>query len=263
MKPYRLRLVAFTITGILLASCGRLGRSAAPASGPEDSGTAAPPDSTFTTPSRIAAAPLNAIDLRGFAWSHGDWCTRVVWEARHALSASASGVSNWPVSQDSYGPRWYGDWNYVASDAYAYGKAAAEAGGVVGGVADASTGQHRGGWCTYFVRLILMRATYWAGFNEHLTTPGFPGSVYSWTNGASMTQDYGSMRPGFVFSSPGRHMAIADVRATVNGRIGWYVIDANYVGGDGNFFIGRHFLPDTVLKANNYWGWYPSWATTN
>lgn len=57
----------------------------------------------------------NATPGQGSPWTHGDWSSRVAWEARYALSQSANGVSNFQTTNDSYGQRWYGDWNYVAS----------------------------------------------------------------------------------------------------------------------------------------------------
>ncbi len=202
-------------------------------------------------------------------WQNGDWSARIAWEARKALSKKADGTSGWKATNDPYGSRWYGDYDYVASDSAAYQKAFKEAGGAgnpdfVGPVSDDSAGHHRGGQCTFFVRLILYRSSYWS-CSSHLTTPGYPGSVYSWTDNKPdhMIQDYTKVQPGYVFSSPHNHMAIADSRDCVNKKNGWWVIDSNYVTGNGGYCIGKHFMPDSKLLADNYWAWKANWATSN
>lgn len=211
----------------------------------------------------------SATENEGHYWTHGDWSSRVAWEARHALSRSATGSSAWPINSDSHGPRWYGDWNYVADDWYAYGKAFNEAHGktypdLVGNVADDSLNHHRGGQCTFFVRLILLRATYWTGYGDHLTTPQYPNGLYAHVDGGYMTDNYASVQSGWVFiTADNTHYAIADSRAYVNGQWGWWFIDANYVGGRGNFFIGKHFMPDWKLRADNYRAWRPDRASYN
>jgi|GEM_PF-2282036 len=210
---------------------------------------------------RPGTEPHNA--TTGYAWTYGDWTARVNWEARYALSMAAKGVSGRSLSADRYGPRWYGDWNYVGSDPFALGRAKIEAKYITGAKLGWIDGYACGGTCTFFVRLVLYRATYGAPYGVHLTTPNHPGSVYSWCDWAHMTRRWGEVRPGFVASSPGNHMALFDQRAFVNGVWGWYLIDSNYVGWNGGERIGKHFLPDTVLNAQNYWAWYPSWATPN
>lgn len=193
----------------------------------------------------------------GFAWAYGDWSSRVAWEARRALSQRADGTSAWSITNG-----YLGDWNYVASDGYARDQAMEEATDV-GMLTDTSDGHHRGGWCTFFVRLVLYRASYWAGYGVHLTTPNFHQGVYSWCDPDHMTQRYWEVKPGWVLSAPNYHMGIFDRRANVGGKDGWWVIDSNWVGGNGNFWIGKHFMTDADLKAKNCWAWYPSWATTN
>lgn len=198
----------------------------------------------------------------GFTWNHGDYSSRVRWEARYALSRSANGTSTNP-----YGNSWFGDWDYVASDSYAYNRAAAEAGWVVGGIATntgISPARYRGGWCTFFVRLILFRSTYWTGYGQHLTTPAFPEQVYAHVDGNYMTDRYDTVQPGWIFvTAVNQHYAVADERANVNGSWGWWFIDANYVGGNGNFYIARHFMSDATLRANSYRAWRPDRATNN
>lgn len=200
----------------------------------------------------------------GFTWTHGDWSFRVLWEARYALSQSANGISKLPISNvpgNNLG--WYGDWDYPAKDLKALEQSKAEASGVVGSLGPDAYGHFRGGWCTFFVRLVLYRSSYWAGYNDHLVPPGFPLSVYTVT--PSMTNNYSLVKPGWVFASKSAvHMAIADSRATVDGKIGWWIIDANYVGGgNGYFVIGKHFMSDAKLLSNGYLGWLPDWASSN
>lgn len=196
----------------------------------------------------------------GHLWTHGDWSSRVAWEARRALSESANGLSNWPV-----GNSWLGDWNYVASDGYAYTMAAKEASDI-GPVSDIDN-HHRGGWCTFFVRLILYRATYWAGYGEHLTTPAYPAGLYDNVNGNYMTDRYDTVQPGWIFiTTITPHYAIADQRANVNGQWGWWLIDSNYVETTKStyrYYIGKHFMSDATLRANSYRAWRPDRATSN
>lgn len=197
----------------------------------------------------------------GFPWTHGDWSSRVRWEARKALSENASGTSSWPVSNSSY---WLGDWDYVASDGYAYQRAILEASDV-GPVTDIDN-HHRGGWCTFFVRLVLYRATYWAGYGEHLTTPAYPDGLYAHVNGDYMTDRYDTVQPGWIFiTTITPHYAIADQRANVNGQWGWWLIDSNFVESTPTYryYIGKHFMSDATLRANSYRAWRPDRATAN
>lgn len=151
-----------------------------------------------------------------------------------------------------------GGGDYVASDGYGYDMASKEAYNTVGPV-----GPGKGGWCTFFVRLILYRSTYWSGYGQHLTTPGYPGSVYSWCYSPNMTQNYGSAKPGWVISSPSySHMGILHERAYSEGAWGWFIIDSNWAR-PYDYKIRRHFISDTKLKESGFWAWWPSWATPN
>ncbi|NVN97188.1 hypothetical protein HXX01_03080 [Candidatus Nomurabacteria bacterium] len=211
-----------------------------------------------------SAVQSYAASSKSGPWPYGDWSSRVVYEARRALSPRADGTSAQPIASGGY----YGDWNYTASDTYALSKAAAEAApgvkdplkSLLVGPTGKSGTYFLGGECTFFVRLILYRATYW-NFSKHLTTPNYPASVYTIT--PSMTKNYSTVKPGWVFTSPNKHMAIAESRATVNKAIGWWVIDSNWVTGNGGHAIGKHFMADTYLKNNNYYGWKADWAMEN
>lgn len=224
-------------------------------------------DSTETSVPAPSAVPMNVQDRRVGPFPGGDWSSRVLWEARYALSRRADGSSAAPVYRDNTNTlvlQYYGDWDYVNSDPYARDKAVQEAYGQYGTFLGGAVGGHYcGGTCAYAVRLILYRSTYWTGYGWHLTTPGYPGSVYSWCDASHMTQQYGAAKPGWIISSPGVHLAILEARAWDFGGWGWWVIDANWVGGRGHEWIGKHFMTDAALKAGNYWAWLPSWATTN
>ena len=254
-------LLAITVIAVSLFGCIEIGKHT----------TAPPTHQTAASAGEVekpGAAQVAVVGSDrtkpGFGWNYGDWSSRIAWEARYALSRSANGSSAWPVNPDKYGPRWLGDWNYVDSDGYARDQAIEEATDV-GPLGDTSDGHHLGGWCTFFVRLILYRATYWSGHGVHMTTPGFNGGVYSWCDGVHMTQNYWQAQPGWIIASKDYHMGILDTRATVNGVVGWWIIDANWVGSESSYhyYIGRHFFPDTTLKTLGFWTWYPSWATTN
>ncbi len=226
----------------------------------------APADSASRIDANRTSQPTNAQDRRVGPFPGGDWSSRVLWEARHALSqrndGSSSSVAYRPWPNNRLVMQYYGDWNYAASDQYALGKVMAESWNQYGNrwPGSWSGSYHYQGTCTWFVREVLYRATYWAGYGWHLTTPGYPGSVYSWCDGAHMTQDYGSARGGWVISSPGVHMAILEARAWDFGGWGWWVIDTNWVGAER---LGKHFMTDSQLRAGNYWAWCPTWATTN
>lgn len=211
------------------------------------------------------ASPLNAVDRRTKPWPGPDWSARCLWEARYALSRRADGTSAWPL-YDSRGvlTGYYGDYNYVATDWYAYGRAYDEAGGPpwIGEVSDQGS-YHRGGWCTFFGRLVYYRASYWAGYGWHLTVPNYgQGSMYGWCDTGHMTQDFrNNARPGWMIFRKDYHVAILDSRGSLRGVDGWWVIDSNYTGGNGNFRISKHFFSMSELAS--YWAWAPSLATSN
>jgi hypothetical protein len=187
----------------------------------------------------------------GHAWTHGDWSSRVLYEARYALSASNhNGTSN---NSHNTSTKIYGDWNYVADDASAHSNASAEAHGIVGTVGQ-SGDYYLGGECAYFIRLVLYRATY-TSFSDHYTVPNYGyGTMYS------LTPKWGTMDPtpanwqgGWVLRASG-HFAFAEQRAYVNGKWGWWIIDANWVR---SWTIGKHFLSDSLLSVGDYRGWKP------
>lgn len=207
---------------------------------------------------------VSPILREGHSWQHGDWTSRVLYEARYALNKNANGTSG--VTQGSGAQqKWYGDWDYVSSDAVALAGAQTEAAGFVGTLSPALTSiipgksVYRGGWCTFFVRLVLYRSTYY-NFVDHYTTPGFP-DVGLYTIQDSMTQVYSNVQSGWVLLTPkNTHYAIAERREIVDGNVGWWVIDSNYVC---SYCIGRHFFSDASLKTLGYYGWKPDRGTNN
>ncbi len=211
----------------------------------------------------------NERDRTMFPFPGGDWNANVLWEARHALGWKNNGISTWEVPRDSYGARWLGDWDYISSDPTALAHASAEAYGVVGPVSDTADGHHRGGWCTFFARLVLYRSSYGAGYGSHLMMPNpwgrDPGGVYGWCNSRYMTQNFWAARPGWIIMAPGiPHTAILEMLEYQGGRWGWWVVDSNWVGSDAGYryYIGKHFIPMSVLQSQ-YWAWAPTLATTN
>lgn len=253
IKLFAVALVAATL-GLGLAACSKVDKIA----GPETTISQTMSDSTAVG-QKPGVAPTNAVDRSGFPWAYGDWTSGVLYEARFALSSAyRNGTSKVSAGNGAY----YGDWDYVNSDPFARDAAKSEAFQQWGYHIGPYNGHYSGGTCTWFVRLVLYRATYGARYGSHLTTPNYPGSVYSWCDWGHMTRNWNQVRGGFVGSSPGNHMLIFESRAYSGGKIGWWVIDSNWVGGKGNEFIGRHFMSDESLNNGNYWAWYPSWATT-
>lgn len=194
------------------------------------------------------------------AWTHGDWSSRVLYEARYALSAiNHNGTSN---NLNNTSAKIYGDWNYVAGDAFAHTKASAEAGG---GTNVGTVGQdgtfYDGGQCTYFVRLVLYRATY-TSFTDHYTTPnyGLHGSMYNLpTYWGTMDPNPANWQGGWVLRASA-HFAFAEQRAYVNSKWGWWIIDSNWIR---SWTIGKHFLSDSLLSVSDYRGWKPAAGSYN
>lgn len=196
----------------------------------------------------------------GHAWTHSDWSSRVLWEARYALSQNADGESSTSAGSGVY-KKWYGDWNYTADDTYARNEAGYENWDIVGSLGY-SNGYYLGGQCTYFVRLILYRATYW-NYDDHYTTPAYPSSVYTITG--ATTDDPSEFQAGWVLLTPtNTHYAIAEKRETIGGVTGWWVIDSNWVDySTQQFVIGKHFMSDSFLESQGYYGWQPDRGSNN
>ncbi|MFH1193674.1 MAG: hypothetical protein V1661_01625 [bacterium] len=194
-----------------------------------------------------------AVVGEGHTWAHDDWSWRVLYEARYALSQQHhDGTSN-----NSFSGGYYGDWDYVGNDSFAHSRASAEAYGIVGTVGSYN-GYYAGGECTYFVRLVLYRATYW-NFSDHYTTPNYgTGNGMYYING-EMDSNPSNWQGGWALRG-NSHYAIAEQRAYVSGSWGWWVIDSNYVN---TWRIGKHFFTDSQLSSGGYYGWRPQRGSNN
>lgn len=195
----------------------------------------------------FGTVPANAQVGESHAWTHGDWSSRVLWEARYALSQNADGYSS-KSSGSGLSKIWYGDWDYSNSDTIARDKAGAEGYNVVGPLG-AYGSYYRGGECTYFVRLVLYRSTYWY-FSDHYAMHNYPNSVYG--NISGLQSDPAQFQPGWMLlTATNSHYAIAEKRETISGVSGWWVIDSNWVG---SYIIGKHFMSDSTLQSQGYRG---------
>lgn len=168
------------------------------------------------------------------------------WEMRYALSRRVDGTSGL-----TYQGKYMGDWNYVTggTDNWAFDKKRAEYSGGTGTVGFGPYG--RGGWCKFFVDLLLFRSSYGLGNGYHLYLPG--GYTY-----ATVNPRYAA--PGWVLQSTMPHTALVDAPHynSAGQHDGWWVIDANWVGGNGQFYISRHFFTFTDLDANSFKAWKPT-----
>lgn len=201
--------------------------------------TIAPDD---VNPDRPGAEPAAA------AVYSGNWAPYILSEVRYALSQNRSGTS----SKTYYG-KYMGDWNYVTggTDNWAYQKVATDYSGATGPVGMSTYAL--GGWCKFFVSLVIFRSSYGLGSNYHLYLPS--GYTYA-------TTDVGSAGPGWVVQSTMPHTAIIESpHYNASGvRDGWWLIDANWVGSENGFryYIGKHYMTDASLRANGFKAWRPN-----
>lgn len=174
----------------------------------------------------------------------GDWSNNIVSEAFYALSQSRSGGSGrsyyWGGNNNAMG-----DWNYVngGSDNGALNNVGRYIGWSNAGTYwNTWNGYWRGGYCKFFVDLVLYRSSYGIGNRYHLILPGGGYDYSRYMTPYSVSQ----ARPGWVIqriSSP--HSAIV----VANLPNGLDVIDSNYIGGDGSFVISRHPLTWSQLAG--------------
>jgi len=224
---------------------------------------------------------LFSMSAHSLEWSGGDWSSRVAWEAKAAFGGTAyanngtlpSAGKTTSLNYDA----WYGNQDYAYSDSYALQMASYEAGGGqwVGPLGYYDGVRYRGGECTFFVRLVLYRSSYWVGNGTHLTT--MSPSVYTEDSSAYVTRTWSNVQPGWILISPSTpHMGVAISRAYVktlgtNGSYswGWWIIDSNFVGNTTSdspkytHMIGRHFMSDTYLSSKGYFAWRPHLARAN
>lgn len=180
------------------------------------------------------------------------WGNNVVSEAFYSLNLYRTGSSN-----VIYHNLVMSDWNYVESDRNADKRVSWWIGGCGnrGGAGGTVTFRdwnggydvcHRGGYCKYFVNLVLYRSSYGWGGGQHLVLP----SGYSYATGSVY-----AAQPGWVLQSSAPHTAIV-VRVMPGGLD---VVDSNSTGGNGNFAISRHEISWSTLNANGYRAYNP-WA---
>jgi len=180
----------------------------------------------------------------------GDWTNHVLSEARYALNRSRSGRSNL-----TYQGQFMGDWNYVTggSDNRAYEAKRREYSGSTGPVGFRT--YELGGWCKFWADLVLYRSSYGLGNGWHLCLPS--GYTYA-------TADVRTAGPGWVLQSTLPHTAIVDAPyyAANGSRIGWWVIDSNWIGSTGgqySYWVGRHAMTFAVLQAYGFRAWKPNY----
>lgn len=200
------------------------------------------PESTGTVePEKNPQLPaLNRVDWNSAKEYTGDWTSYVWSELAYSLNRNRTGFST--VSWKGYA---MSDWAYTSSDQWAYTQVSEYMGGSVG-----TTGMirlqytnppwswiERGGWCKFFANLILFRSSYGIGGGYHLVLP----SGYSYA-----TEDVRNARKGWVIQNPSiPHTAM------VAENLGWGLdlIDANWVGGNGNYYIARHSMSWSQLAG--------------
>ncbi len=180
-------------------------------------------------------------------------------EARYTLNPSRSGTSTL-----TYNGQYMGDWNWATggSDNGAFQKVSADYGGATGTVGFNRFEQ--GGWCKFFVSLVLYRCSYGIGNNNHLYLPS--GYTYADT-------DPKYAGPGWVLQSTMPHTAIIDSPHYNPSGIqdGWWVIDSNWIGTTAikdrygkvvgynySYWVGRHFMSFDVLKSKGFKAWRPN-----
>ncbi len=160
-----------------------------------------------------------------------DWSNNVFSEACYALNVYRTGSST-----IVYKGIHLGDWDYVRSDNTALNVMTSYIGGTVnrGSIDGTYGGGHLGGYCKFFVDLVLYRSSYGIGNGWHLVLPG-GGYDYS---GYMTPCDITQAKTGWVIQhlSPGEHSAI------VAANLGWGLdlIDSNNVDRNGTFVIARH-----------------------
>jgi hypothetical protein len=177
----------------------------------------------------------------------GNWTEWVISEARYTLCRNRSGSSS-----VSLGGMSMSDWNWAGDDSWAYNQVVLYQGspGTTGMVQVRNTQPpnsfiERGGWCKFFANLVLFRSSYGIGEGYHLVLP----SGYNYA-----TQDIHNAQRGWVIQRGGSspHTAI------VAENLGWGLdlIDANWIGGNGNFYIARH--PMNWSQLSGFHAYFPT-----
>jgi len=179
-----------------------------------------------------------------------NWYNNIVSEAFFALNQYRTGSSNvtyhgWAMS----------DWAYVESDRDADKRISWYIGGCVN---RGQAGSYRwmrdwdgtqkkcrkGGYCRYFVNLVLYRCSYGWGGGKHLVLPR-SGTSYA-------NRNIRDARRGWVIQANGSHGPHTAIVVEVYPG-GLDVVDSNWVGSEGTYryLISRHFMSWSKLNA---WG---------
>lgn len=174
------------------------------------------------------------------------WGNNLISEAFYALCEQRSGSSHkfyygQPMSDWEY--PWRGDCcnalNRVTS--LMYGSNTSWRGGL-----GTWNGFQQGGQCKFFANLVLYRSSY--GYpGGHLFLPsGYSYAPYGWRQAQA----------GWIIQAPSSRPHTAIVVANHGSSL--EIIDSNWIGGDGNFAIGRHWLSASTLdnwgfRAYNPW----------
>ncbi len=217
------------------------------------------PDITTTPVDSMPSGKDANVPTAALAIYSGDWTKYVLSEARYALCQNRSGSSSKFLNDQPMG-----DWNYTTggSDNWAFSKVSKDYGGATGTVGMGTYGY--GGWCKFFVSLVLFRSSYGLGNSNHLYLP--TGYGYAGT-------DIANAGPGWVIQSTMPHTGIIDApHYNASGvRDGWWIIDANWLGTwyskdaygrltvpHYSYWIGKHFMSDATLRAKNFYAWKPN-----
>ncbi|MEK7637605.1 MAG: hypothetical protein AAB402_04455 [Patescibacteria group bacterium] len=169
----------------------------------------------------------------------GDWSNNIISEVYYSLNKYRTGTSG-----VVYQGLALSDWGYARDDTGALNAMTIYIGsGNRGGIDGTWNRGSRGGYCKFFVDLVLYRSSYGIGGGYHLVLP-------------AGTFNYGSYMPAYGVQQATRGMVIQrggtyPHTAIVVANLGWGLdlIDSNFTGGDGNYVISRHALAWTDLAG--------------
>jgi len=184
------------------------------------------------------------------SWDPSGWQNAIILEAKHALSTRNNGTSG-VILYYGGGAYYGGDWNYVqdpgGSDAldqmldhYNPGYVGSYGLWREDWLTLACVNVGHGGYCKFFADLVQYRAT--GGAKDFL-----PGNT-------SATGSVTYVEPGDIIQIPQTvgHTAVVIgilARDGQNHVTSVDVIDANYIGGNGEFIIARHPISNPALQS--------------
>lgn len=200
-------------------------------------------DSTFPNASTADTSSSGRIAKPGMetmASYGGDWSNNIISESFYTLNKYRTGSSN-----VVYQGQALSDWPYVISDPGALSVMTSYIGGTYwrGGIDGTWNGGSRGGYCKFFVDLVLYRSSYGIGGGNHLVLP-------------AGTYNYAGYMTAYAVRDASRGMVVQrggswPHSAIVVANLGWGLdlIDSNYIGSDGNFVIARHAMSWSQLSG--------------